>query len=161
MRSNARDDGRGDGSPGHDPRGGELLGAPEQYNYGSPAGLGGSAFTGRSQGAMGGVWSDSYSGGAGVRDDAARRGTHSGRGPRGYRRSDATIAEDIHERLTRHPEIDPSDVEVRVKAGEVTLTGAVDDRDTKYMIEEVIDEEVRGVLDIYNLVRVRRAPGRG
>lgn len=151
MRSNGR-------NGGHDPRGGEQPGAPEQYNYGSSAGLGGSAFTGRSQGAMGGVWRDSYSGGAGVRDESTRRGSHSGRGPRGYRRSDASIAEDIHEQLTRHPDIDPSDVEVHVLAGEVTLMGAVDDRDTKYRIEDVV-EEVRGVLDVYNIIRVRRTPG--
>lgn len=152
MRSKARDEGPDRDAPRHDPRGGELLGAPEQYNYGSAGGLGGSAFTGRSQGAMGGVWSSSYSGGAGVR---SQPGPHAGRGPRGYRRSDSSVAEDIQERLMLHPDIDPSDVEVRVREGEVTLLGEVDDRDTKYRIEELVDS-VGGVLDVYNLVRVRR-----
>ena len=39
----------------------------------------------------------------------------SGRGPKGYRRSDERIAEEVSEALARHPDIDASDIEVRVE----------------------------------------------
>ena len=51
-----------------------------------------------------------------------------GRGPRGYTRSDARIEEDVNETLTRDPELDASDIEVRVNSGVVELTGSVSDR---------------------------------
>ena len=41
-----------------------------------------------------------------------------GRGPKGDRCSDERIEEDINEQLARHPEIDASEIEVKVKNGE-------------------------------------------
>ena len=46
------------------------------------------------------------------------RQSHVGRGPKGYRRSDERIEEDINEQLPRHPEIDAREIEVKVKNGE-------------------------------------------
>jgi hypothetical protein len=85
-------------------------------------------------------------------------GRFSGRGPKGYRRSDDRILEEVCERLTRHPEIDASEMEVRVVGGEVTLTGGVEDRHMKRLSEDVA-EEVSGVTDVHNELKVTKALG--
>ena len=113
--------------------------------------------------------SDRYSGGAGYGgigyggDGGATHGGFSGRGPKGYRRSDERIQEEVCELLTRHPAIDASDVEVRVEGGEVTLTGTVDSRRTKRLVEDVVDQ-CGGVVDVSNQLRIGHqagAPGGG
>jgi hypothetical protein len=78
-----------------------------------------------------------------------------GRGPKGYRRPDERIHEEVCERLTRHPAIDASDIEVRVAGGEVTLTGEVDSRRTKRLVEDVVDR-CGGVVDVANQLRITR-----
>jgi hypothetical protein len=80
-------------------------------------------------------------------------GPHAGRGPKNYQRSDARILEEINERLTDHPDIDASSIEVRVEDGEATLTGTVDSRRTKRLAEDVT-ESVRGVRDVHNQLHV-------
>ena len=82
------------------------------------------------------------------------RPSFAGRGPKGYRRSDARIAEDVNERLTWHPDIDASDIEVRVASGEVTLSGIVEDRRAKRLAEDIV-EDVVGVSDVHNELKVR------
>lgn len=82
-------------------------------------------------------------------------GQFTGRGPKGYRRSDERIQEDICERLTRHPDIDASEIEIRVKDGEVTLTGTVDQRHCKRMAEDIA-ENISGVRDVRNEIRVQQ-----
>jgi hypothetical protein len=77
-----------------------------------------------------------------------------GRGPKGYRRSDERIREEICERLMVHPDVDASDVEVRVERGVVTLTGTVDDRHQKRIAHFIADDEV-GVDDVHNRLTVR------
>jgi BON domain len=106
-------------------------------------------------------WSEPYEGlgGRGWReglDDAMwhGEGQHAGRGPRGYTRSDERIQEDINERLTRHPMIDATDVEVSVQNGEVTLRGYVDDRSAKRLAEDIADT-VFGVKDVNNQLRLK------
>jgi osmotically-inducible protein OsmY len=76
-----------------------------------------------------------------------------GRGPKGYRRSDDRIQEEVNEELTRHPEIDASEIEVRVQSGEVTLTGKVEDRQQKRLAEDLA-ERVSGVNDVHNQLKV-------
>ncbi len=88
------------------------------------------------------------------------RGRYTGRGPRGWHRSDERILEDINERLTEHPDIDASDIEVRVENGEVTLTGMVESRQVKHMAEDVA-EEVLGVRDVHNQLRLQPQTDRG
>lgn len=83
------------------------------------------------------------------------RRSHAGLGPRGYRRSDARITEEVCERLTRHPDLDASDVEVHVADGEVTLEGEVEDRQAKRLAEAIAERAV-GVNDVHNRLRVRR-----
>ncbi|MGE5927282.1 MAG: BON domain-containing protein [Gemmatimonadota bacterium] len=80
---------------------------------------------------------------------------HVGRGPKGYRRSDDRIREDVSEELTRHPAVDASEIEVRVENGEVTLTGSVDSRHAKRMAEDCV-EQCSGVKEVHNQLRVNR-----
>jgi hypothetical protein len=80
---------------------------------------------------------------------------HRGRGPKGYQRSDERLHEIICEMLTNDPDIDASEVTVEVKGGEVTLTGNVDDRRTKYEIEHKIEHHA-GVNEIHNQLRTWR-----
>ena len=80
---------------------------------------------------------------------------YSGRGPRNYRRSDQRILEDVCDRLTDDPRVDAVDIDVRVKDGEVMLTGTVGSRDEKRRAEDVA-ELAGGVRDIVNELRVNR-----
>lgn len=76
------------------------------------------------------------------------------RGPKGYQRSDERIREDVCERLSDDPFIDASDVDVLVHVGEVTLSGSVTDREQRRRADRLA-ESVRGVVDVFNHVRVR------
>ena len=77
------------------------------------------------------------------------------RGPKGYKRSDDRIREDVSDRLGEHPWLDCSEVEVTVSNGEVTLTGSVNSRQEKFLLEEIADD-VSGVNEVHNQVRVKR-----
>lgn len=91
----------------------------------------------------------------GDRDAEQRREQdHRGRGPKGYRRSDSRVQEDINDRLCDDPYIDASEIEVAVSNGEVTLTGTVDSRATRRRAEDVA-EQVSGVSYVQNNLRVR------
>ncbi|MEK0084341.1 BON domain-containing protein [Benzoatithermus flavus] len=79
---------------------------------------------------------------------------HRGRGPKGYRRSDQRVAEDINDRLTDDPDIDATDIEVLVKDGEVTLQGMVNSRLARRKAEDLA-EDTRGVHYVQNNLRVR------
>ena len=78
-----------------------------------------------------------------------------GRGPKGYQRSDNRILEDVCDRLM-YSEVDAGEIEVRVENGEVTLSGSVRDRSDKRRAEDIA-EEVSGVRDVHNNIRVHRA----
>jgi hypothetical protein len=80
-------------------------------------------------------------------------GPHTGRGPRGYRRADERIREDVCEFLTEDGHVDASRVEVRVEDGEVTLEGSVDSREQKRRAEDLA-EIVLGVVDVHNRLRL-------
>ena len=85
---------------------------------------------------------------------AARRGRFFGRGPKGYRRSDERIREEICDRLMTHPDIDASDIELSVSNGVVTMTGMVEDRHEKRLAEYIAEDAV-GVDDVDNRLKVR------
>jgi BON domain len=97
---------------------------------------------------------------SGQRWDEPQRGNYVGKGPRGYRRSDQRVQEDVSDALTRDPHVDASEVEVRVSNGEVTLVGTVADRHQKRTAESCV-ERVEGVTDVHNQIRVgpEGAPG--
>lgn len=85
---------------------------------------------------------------------AGMQGEYRGRGPKGYQRSDERLKEMICERLTDDPRIDASEVTIEVKGKVVKLSGSVQDRRTKYEIEEVV-ESCGGIDDIQNSIRAR------
>jgi osmotically-inducible protein OsmY len=87
--------------------------------------------------------------------DEWREGRHRGRGPKGYARSDDRIREDVCDRLSDHPVVDASDVEVQVSNCEVTLTGTVDSREERRRAEECA-ERVSGVSHVQNNLRVKQ-----
>lgn len=70
-----------------------------------------------------------------------------GVGPKGYRRTDERIREDVCEALARHPGVDASDIEVRVKDAHVILTGTVENRWMRRQAEDAVDY-VPGVEDV-------------
>lgn len=86
------------------------------------------------------------------------RGPHTGRGPRGYRRSDDRICEEVCDRLEQHGWMDASELDVEVHDGEVTLKGDVDSRQQKRLAEDIA-EGVAGVKDVHNELRVHEHPG--
>jgi osmotically-inducible protein OsmY len=80
-------------------------------------------------------------------------GSFAGRGPKGYQRSDERIREDVSDKLMEHPDLDASEIEVRVAKGEVTLTGSVDSRWAKRLAEDIA-ESCAGVRDVMNQLHV-------
>ena len=86
---------------------------------------------------------------------ASAPGPYVGLGPKGYRRSDERIREDVCERFTAHGDLDPTDVEVGVQGGEVMLAGTVSTRTQKRLAEDIV-EAVIGVVEVHNHLRVRR-----
>ena len=74
-----------------------------------------------------------------------------GRGPKGYRRSDDRIHDEVCERIARSG-VNADEVEVKVENGEVTLTGTVERREDKWRLESLCDS-VFGVDDVHNQLR--------
>ncbi|WOS65816.1 BON domain-containing protein [Sinorhizobium fredii] len=95
----------------------------------------------------------------GGRRKRGEEGGFRGKGPRGYKRSDARIAEDVNDRLTEDPWLDASDIEVSLAGGEVTLAGFVATRHDKRRAEDCADT-VSGVRHVQNNLRVRLATAR-
>ena len=85
--------------------------------------------------------------------DRRREGYHRGKGPKGYKRSDERIKEDINDRLSDDPFVDASFIEATVTDGEVTLTGTVSDRSDKRRAEDIA-EAISGVKNVENRIRV-------
>lgn len=97
---------------------------------------------------------DSTSSASRVPRDNPGRGRFYGVGPKGYRRSDERIREEVSDRLMTHPDVDASDIEVHVANGIITLGGTVPDRHQK-RIADLIAEDIVGVDDVHNELHVR------
>lgn len=108
---------------------------------------------GRQQGLYG---SSEYGGYISSQRSQSESQSHVGKGPKGWQRSDERIREEVNEALARHPEIDASDIEVRVQGAEVTLTGTVTDRRAKRLAEDVA-EQVFGAKDVTNQIKVNNS----
>ena len=123
----------------------------QQGGYGGYGGQGGYGQVGSER--IGGRYGESM----GFNEGAygVRRGSHAGRGPKGYQRGDDRIKEDVCEAFTRNDELDPSEIEIRVERGEITLTGTVDSREAKRLAEDLA-ERCSGVKDVHNQLRVSR-----
>jgi osmotically-inducible protein OsmY len=160
--------GRGDWMRGPDERDWSRdWGYVEGRGQGSGRGFGGGEYGTRGYGGYG-TWGqrdwdrdrrEAQEFGWGRTEDASRgerdwrTGAYTGRGPRGFQRSDERIREDVCERMTQHSFLDPSDIEVRVQNGEVTLDGSVNDRWAKRTAEDLA-ESVWGVRGVHNQIRV-------
>lgn len=81
-------------------------------------------------------------------------GSHKGRGPIGYKRSDERITEDVNDKLSDDSHLDASQIEVTVKSGEVILQGTVNNRMAKRHAEDIA-EAVSGVSNVENRIRVK------
>ncbi len=92
------------------------------------------------------------------RQPVAPEGPHRGHGPKGYARTDARLHEAICDRLTDDPDIDARNITVSVKDGVVTLEGRVDNRLSKHIIEDLVDD-CGGVKGIRNLIDVEARAG--
>lgn len=78
---------------------------------------------------------------------------HKGKGPKGYKRSDESIYEDVCDMLSKSSDVDAREIEVRVKEGHVYLDGSVQDRRMKKMAEFEI-ENISGVFDVHNALNI-------
>jgi hypothetical protein len=74
---------------------------------------------------------------------------YSGRGPRSYNRPDDSICDEVCERLTYAGDVDATDIDVKVRKGEVILKGNVEDRRQRRMAEDIA-HSVSGVMDVRN-----------
>jgi len=131
--------------------GGQWSGRYENPSGGSSRGRNEGQYAGSSQYGNSGQYGGgmgSYSGGFG----GGNQGQYAGRGPKNWQRSDDRIKEDVNERLTEHSEIDATEIDVQVKNGEVTISGSVDDRRIKRMVEDLV-EGVSGVKEVHNQLR--------
>lgn len=97
-----------------------------------------------------GTWEDHQSRREEQRGSAGGTG-----GPRVRRKTDDTLAREIHEILTTDPELDAAEIEVVVEGGAVTLGGEVENPDAKLLAEE-LTESVAGVRLVHNRLVVRR-----
>jgi osmotically-inducible protein OsmY len=138
------------------PRGSNYYGSG---SYGPGAGQGLQGFgqgTGRSWSyGYGDRDTSSFLGRYGLEYGGSRDRGFAGRGPKGYQRSDARINEDVCDRLCDAPDIDATNIEVKVDHGEVTLSGSVWDRGDKRRAEDLI-ENVSGVREVHNNLHVGR-----
>lgn len=76
-----------------------------------------------------------------------------GKGPKGWKRSDERIKDEVCEVLYRDQHIDATDIEVEVSEGVVTLKGTIDTRWSKRHAEGRV-EHLFGVEDVHNELRV-------
>lgn len=100
--------------------------------------------------------SQAFGRGYGQQDDVGQLPSFSGKGPKGYQRSDERIREDICDGLTQDPHIDAQGISITVRQGEVTLEGTVPNRQMKRAAEDLA-EQVMGVGEVTNTIRIQRA----
>ena len=85
-----------------------------------------------------------------------RRGapvSHRGKGPKGYRRADHRIIEDINELMMEDPWLDPTEIAVDAVEGRVQLVGIVAHARDKAYAEELA-RSVSGVTEVLNNIEV-------
>lgn len=81
-------------------------------------------------------------------------GSHRGKGPKGYQRSEERIREDVCDRLGDDYQLDASDIEVRVSGSTVTLSGTVNDKRQKRHAEDIV-ENISGVREVENNLKIK------
>jgi hypothetical protein len=101
-----------------------------------------------------GVWSIGGSPREAPPGETAMSGAHAGKGPRGYCRADVRLYDEVCDRMERDGDLDASDIEVTVKAGEVVLSGSVSD-DAARDRAQCVATSCSGVHAVQNRLRVR------
>lgn len=104
---------------------------------------------------------DNYSNNSFAQNDfrnSSDRSGHFGKGPKGWKRSDERIKEEVCEVLFRDQHLDATNIEVSVQDGNVTLSGTIDSRFGKRHAEECI-EHLSGVEDIRNEIKISKTEG--
>lgn len=91
-------------------------------------------------------WSDD------IRSEASRE-NHSGKGPKGYKRSSERIREEACEILSKDWFLDASDIEVAVENNCLVLKGEVRTRRDKRHAEAIV-ENIAGIDDVQNQLKV-------
>jgi len=86
-------------------------------------------------------------------------GPHLGKGPKGYRRSDLRIEEDVAGALARDSWLDASEIELSVSSGEVTLRGTASRADKRRAEDSAW--QVDGVTDVQNQIRTKPSVSNG
>jgi BON domain-containing protein len=133
----------------------------DQGGYGGTQGGYGGGQSGYGQGGYGGAQGGNLGAGS-TRGDgqvawggsqSRPSGGFAGRGPKGYKRTDERIREEVCDRLSADDDVDASEIEVQVSGGEVTLEGTVQTRSMKHRAENLADE-IAGVSDVHNRLRV-------
>jgi osmotically-inducible protein OsmY len=124
----------------------------ERYQRGGSMGYGGPS---GDSSQFGGGGTATY----GDRSMGQSRGRHTGKGPKGYRRSDESVIDEVSRRLEQDSEVDASEIEVTCSEGIVTLTGTVEDRNAKRCAEDCA-AEAYGVKDVKNELRIESRSGR-
>jgi hypothetical protein len=89
-----------------------------------------------------------------------RAGNCAGLGPKGYRRPDDRVCDDICRRLTDDPHVDATGIDVKVEGGLAELSGTVADRFAKRRAEDIA-WEMEGVCDVQNRIRIQQHGGGG
>lgn len=133
-------------------------------NYGSGSTFGsGTNYGSGSNYGTGSNYDSSYSSTAGSNygdtrssSTSSNRMSYSGKGPKGWQRSDENIRERVCDMLERDHSLDASEIEVTVKEGMVTLSGKVDQRSSKRRAEDII-ENIPGVKDVKNEITVDKS----
>jgi osmotically-inducible protein OsmY len=82
-------------------------------------------------------------------------GSQAGQSAKFHRRADDTIHEEIWELLSNSADLDATEIELHVEAGEVTLTGNVESRDARWLAEDLVNS-VTGVREVTNRLKVAR-----
>ena len=81
---------------------------------------------------------------------------HYGKGPKGYKRTDDRVKENVSEALYSDPNVDATDIEVEVKDGTVILKGSVESRQIKRAAEDCVDH-LSGVEDVRNELTIKKS----
>jgi hypothetical protein len=79
-----------------------------------------------------------------------------GRGPKGWKRTDEMLKEEVSLALTRSLEVDPSELEVEVKDHCVYLKGTLPTKGMRLVAEDLVGS-VPGVEDVFTQIRIKKA----
>lgn len=89
-------------------------------------------------------------------DTNHRTPNFSGRGPRGYKRSDEKLLDQVCLVLQRTPSVDASDLEVSVEDGCAYLKGTLPNRGMRYLAEDLVDS-IPGIVDVFTQIKIKES----